>query len=41
MQSILQRKKQIMVIVLLVLSFFLLMDLNTRLSILFRLIQHL
>ncbi len=37
MQSILRHKKQIVVVVLLVLSFFLLMDLNTRLSVLFRL----
>ncbi len=37
MQSILRHKKQIVVIVLLVLSFFLLMDLNTRLTVLFRL----
>ena len=37
MQSILRHKKQIVVIILLVLSFFLLMDLNTRLTVLFRL----
>ena len=37
MQSILRHKKQIVVVVLLVLSFFLLMDLNTRLTVLFRL----
>ena len=37
MQSILRHKKQIIVVILLVLSFFLLMDLNTRLTVLFRL----
>ena len=37
MLSILRHKKQIVVVVLLVLSFFLLMDLNTRLTVLFRL----
>ena len=36
MNSLLQRKKQLIVVGLLVLSFFLLMDLNSRLSILFR-----
>ena len=37
MEQLLQRKKQLIVIGLLVLSFFLLMDLNTRLTTLFRL----
>jgi hypothetical protein len=37
MDQLLQRKKQLIVIGLLVLSFFLLMDLNTRLTTLFRL----
>lgn len=36
MKTLLQRKKQLIVIGLLVLSFFLLMDLNARLAVLFR-----
>jgi hypothetical protein len=37
METLLQRKKQLVVIGLLIVSFFLLMDLNTRLNLLFRL----
>jgi hypothetical protein len=37
MELLRQRKKQLIVVALLVLSFFLLMDLNTRLTVLFRL----
>jgi hypothetical protein len=37
METLLQRKKQLVVIALLIVSFFLLMDLNSRLNLLFRL----